>query len=159
MRNDHADLALRQLEKLIARDPMLRDIVNPSMPSARRSSRFEPSVDVLESDEGWVLLLDVPGVPRARLSIRLDGTRLTVSGERPSGHQGARARVHERAAGGFRREFLLPFQVQGDAIRARLDNGVLRVELPRNGPATEREIPIEAAGGPYDDPSPTSDPS
>ncbi len=143
MRNDHADLALRQLEKLIARDPMLRDIVNPSMPSARRASRFEPAVDVIENDAGWVLLLDVPGVPRAQISIRLDGTRLVVSGDRPSGHQGAPARVHERAAGHFRREFLLPFQVRGDEIRAHLDQGVLRIELPRNGPSAEREIPIE----------------
>jgi HSP20 family protein len=148
VRNDHADLALKQLEKLIGRDPMLRDILNPSMPSARRASRFEPAVDVLESEAGWVLLLDVPGVPRSQIRIRLDGTRLVVSGERPSGHEGATSRVHERPAGHFQREFLLPFQVRGDAIRARLDQGVLRVDLPRNGPDEARDIEVE--GGPDD---------
>jgi len=145
VRTDHADLALRQLEKLIARDPLLRDIVNPTMPAARRSRGFDPAVDVLETDDGWAVILDVPGVPRSMLRVHLDGTRLTVSGDRPSGRDGARVRVHEREAGAFRREFLLPFQVRGDAIRARLDRGVLRIDLPRSGPAAEVEIPIEPA--------------
>lgn len=143
MRSDHADLALRQLEKLIARDPLLRDIVNPSMPAPRRSKRFEPAVDVLEHEHGWTVLLDVPGVPRSMLKVRLDGTRLTISGDRPSGRDAAAARVSEREAGPFRREFLLPFQVRGDAIKATLEHGVLRVDLPRSGPAAERDIPIE----------------
>lgn len=145
MRSDHADLALRQLEKLIARDPLLRDIVNPSMPSPRRRNRFEPAVDVLEGDDGWTVLVDVPGVPRSMLKVHLDGTRLTISGDRPSGRDGRAARVSERESGPFRREFLLPFQVRGDAIRAHLEHGLLRVELPRSGPAAEREIPIESA--------------
>ena len=57
----HADSALKQLEKLIARDPLLRDIVNPSLPAPRRAARFEPAVDVLETASGWLVLVDVPG--------------------------------------------------------------------------------------------------
>jgi HSP20 family protein len=140
---DHADTALKQLEKLIARDPLLRDIVSPAMPSPRRAARFEPAVDVLETDGGWVILVDVPGVARDALRIRLEGHRLILSGERAHDRLGVNAvRVGEREGGRFRREFLLPFDVRADAIRADLDAGVLRVELPRSGVSAERDIPI-----------------
>ena len=140
---DQADTALKQLEKLIARDPLLRDIVNPSLPSPRRSSRFSPAVDVLETEEGWVILADVPGVPRESLRIRLEGHRLILTGERASSREGATSvRVGERESGSFRREFLLPFDVRGDSIQADLDAGVLRIVLPRSGKSAERDIPI-----------------
>lgn len=142
MRTDPADVALRQLERLIGRDPLLRDIVHPSLPAARRQARFVPAVDVVEGADAWTLLIEVPGVPRDKLSVRLDGSRLTVSGEKPALRTGD-ARTAERESGPFQREFLLPFQVRPDGIRARLADGLLTVILPREGTAGAREVPVE----------------
>lgn len=141
MRSEPSDVALRNLQRLVERDPILRDIVNPSLPAARRAARLVPPVDVIERDDGWTLILEVPGVAREALTVHLDGSRLTVSGEKPD--RTGKARVAERETGPFVREFLLPFQVRPDAIRAKLDAGVLTIHLPRTGPERTLDVPIE----------------
>ena len=152
MRSDPADLALRNLERLVARDPILRDIVNPTLPAARRAARLVPPVDVLEGPDGWTLLVELPGVPRDTLRVRLDGTRLTVSGEKPkipgsqpgspARREGAAPRVAERDTGAFTREFLVPFQVRPERIEAKLEDGVLTIVLPRTGADGARDITV-----------------
>jgi HSP20 family protein len=99
-------------------------------------------VDVLEREGGWTILMEVPGMSRDRVKVRLDGTRLTVSGETPARPEG-RARVSERVSGPFEREFLLPFHVRADAIRARLVDGLLEIELPRSGAEGGRDVTVE----------------
>lgn len=142
MPTDPSSLAMKNLERLISRDPILRDIVNPTLPAPKRAARAAPAVDVVETDGGWVVTMDVPGVPRDTLKIRLDGTKLVVTGEAPARDAG-QVRVSERATGPFRREFLLPFHVRPDAIRARLLEGLLRIELPRSSASAAREVAIE----------------
>ncbi len=158
MRRDPADMAMKQLEKLIGRDPLIRDILNPSLPAPRSPGAFRPAVDVWEVDDGWRVVLDVPGVSRESLRVRLEGHRLVVTGQRAGEGLDRRASVQEREVGDFRREFLLPFQVRGDSIRADLDAGVLRIELPRSGPQAERDIEVKDGRppppGPREIPSP-----
>lgn len=146
MRSDPSRAALRNLESLIARDPLLRDIVRPHLPGARRSARFSPDVDVVEDPSGWTITLEVPGVARDALHVDVDGTRLTVRGEKKlTRASDATTRVAERVGGPFQREFLLPFAVAGGQISATLTDGVLTVRLPRVGDRDRREVPI--AGG------------
>jgi HSP20 family protein len=140
---DTADLALRNLQRLISRDPLLRDIVNPSLPDAKRQARFSPDVDVLETTEGWRLLIELPGVPRDTIGVEVSGARLVVSGRKPAHRGDLPSRVSERATGPFRREFLLPFQVIQEAIRARMENGLLTVDLPRTDAGGKRKVPVE----------------
>lgn len=144
MHSDAADIALKNLERLIARDPMLRDIVNPSLPNARRQARFTPDVDVLETAEAYVLLIELPGVPRASIDVELEGTRLIVTGAKPTLRPvDSAVRVSERATGAFRREFLLPYQVAQPSIQARLKDGVLRVTCPRIGGKGPQKVKVE----------------
>ncbi|MEZ4238883.1 MAG: Hsp20/alpha crystallin family protein [Myxococcota bacterium] len=131
---------MRNLLRLVEQDPILRDIVNPSLPTARWQARFEPAVDVVETPEGWTLILEVPGVPRDALSLKLDGTRLSVRGTKPE--RVGKARVAERETGPFLREFILPFQVRAEAITAHLADGVLTVTLPRSGAGGAQQIPV-----------------
>ncbi len=140
---DTADLALRNLERLISRDPLLRDIVNPNLPDAKRQARFTPDVDVLETEDGWRILMELPGVPRDAIHVEVEGARLVVRGKKPKNHEGRRARIAERATGPFRREFLLPFQVTQEGIRARFVDGVLDIRLPQNDSSGRRSVPIE----------------
>ena len=132
MRGDPADLALRNLQRLVERDPILRDIVNPNLPTARRGARFVPPVDVIERPDAYVVVLELAGVPKESVKVHLDGSRLTVSGDKPGKRDGA-TRVAERETGPFSREFLVPFQVRADAITARMADGLLTIELPRSG--------------------------
>lgn len=142
MRRDPTDLALKNLERLVSRDPILRDIVNPTLPTARRQARLVPPVDVVETETEWTLLIELPGVPKDGVKLRIDGTRLVVRGEKPTLRTG-KARVAERETGPFVREFLLPFQIDAERIRAALVDGVLTVVLPRAGGDRAREILID----------------
>lgn len=142
MRPGPADVALRNLRRLVERDPLLRDIVNPTLPSARRDSRFTPPCDVIELEDRYVIVLEMPGVPRSTLRVHLDGSKLTVSGEKPKVIQG-RARVAERETGPFSREFLIPFQVLADRIEARLEDGLLTINLPRSSADRAHDVRID----------------
>jgi HSP20 family protein len=127
-----ADVALKKIEKVLSRDPMLRDVLSQTLPRSRRSGAFSPAVDVLEQPDKYTVLLDLPGVVKDGVTVRLEGTKLVVEGTRPLGHpSGTRVRAGERSSGAFRREFLLPHLVRGERVTARLADGVLTVEIPR----------------------------
>ena len=127
-----ADVALKKIERVLSRDPMLRDVLAQTLPRSRRSGAFSPSVDVLEQPDRYLVMFDLPGVAKDAVTVRLEGTKLIVEGTRALGHpSGARVRAAERSSGGFRREFLLPHLVRGERVTARLADGVLTVEVPR----------------------------
>lgn len=142
MSDPTADLAIRNLERLLGRDPLLRDIVHPVLPNAKRQARFSPDTDIVETDEAWILILEVPGVPRESLRVEIEGARLVVSGAKPARPSG-RSKVAERTTGPFKRSFLVPFQVDQTTIRARVSDGLLTITLPRIAEGDKRAVPVE----------------
>ncbi len=138
-----SDIAIKNLGELIAKDPLLRDIVNPIFPTPKGAKRLNPDVDVFETAEGWTVILDVPGIPRDQLSVELDGSRLVVSGSRTLTAPTGKVAVSERQSGKFEREFLIPAQVEHAKIRAHLEHGVLTVSLPRTGVEDRRSVAID----------------
>lgn len=140
--NTASEAALRKIEQVLSRDPVLRDVLSKSLPRSTRGGAYAPNIDVIELEDRFVLLLDVPGVPRASLGVELDGTKLIVTGTKPLLHpQGGRAKVGERESGPFRREFLLPCLVDGNGVTAKLADGVLRIEVPRG--QSSKPIPVD----------------
>jgi len=138
-----SDIAIKNLGDLIAKDPLLRDIVNPILPTPKRSGRFNPDVDVFESETGWTVILDVPGIPKDALTVELDGARMVISGTRAQTPKPGRSTVSERPSGSFEREFLIPAQVAHTEIRAHLEFGVLTVHLPRTSTEDRRSVAID----------------
>lgn len=140
---DPASVALKHLERLLSREPMLRDVISEALPSLGSDGRFVPSVDVYERADRHVVLVDLPGVAREDVRVRLEGAKLVVEGERrASPPADARPRTLERGVGKFRRDFLLPVDVDGDGVTARLEEGVLHVEVPRTH-AKGRVVDVE----------------
>ncbi len=137
------DTALHKLQQLLSRDPMLRDVVQRTLPRSTRPDRFTPDIDVVEVEGGFVILFDVPGVARESLDVQLDGAKLIVEGEKSSRHpEFGKSKTTERGTGRFRREFLLPAVVDGDRVTAKLADGVLRIEVPRIGAHTPRHVQV-----------------
>lgn len=139
-----SDIALAHLKRALSRDPVLRDVLLSALPGVPKGSTFDPDADVLETTTGHIVLVDVPGVRREAVHVRIDGAHLVIEGTR-SGPQieGAVLASGERAHGPFRREFLLPPDYDAEGVSASLDDGVLRVEVPRRGGRTRaREVPI-----------------
>ena len=109
--------------------------------------RWVPAMDVHEADDHYTLRLDLPGIAPEAVSIELDEQTLTISGERSSERETSKdgyTRV-ERASGSFRRSLSLPEGVDGDAITAGFEHGVLEIRVPK--PAQRKPRRIEIGGG------------
>ena len=138
-----ADPSLRNLERMLARDPLLKDLMSGTPPSPRKSGAFRPDVDILEAPGVYIVKVDVPGVTLDNLDVELDGSRLIVRGRRDiAGPEGARVRSSERGSGSFERVFLLPSQTLAGEVEARLDHGVLTVSVPVGEAGRPRKVGI-----------------
>ncbi len=103
-------------------------------------------VDVHESETGYFLTFDVPGIAREDIKIEVQGDTLTVSGERKSEAYEDRRAIgpRERGYGFFSRSFTLPEAVDSGKIQANFDNGVLEVAVPKAEAAKARRIEIQS---------------
>lgn len=143
-----ADQALHNLERLLAQEPALRDLMAPASIPTHKPGRFIPQADIVQTASAFVVLIDLPGVHRDEVDVTLQGSRLIVRGVRRSAHPEGRCRSAERGAGRFERGFLLPGTAIGDAVTADLNHGVLRIEVPTSGGAVKgRKVPIDHAPG------------
>lgn len=103
-----------------------------------------PAVDVEQAKDTMVLKMDIPGIPRDQISIDVHGNSLTISGtreeERQEQHEGYV--VRERTCGSFARSFTLPPHAKADEITADIQEGVLKVTIPRPTEEPPRQITI-----------------
>lgn len=93
---------------------------------------FVPKVDIIENEKAFEILLAVPGMNKEDFRIDLKENRLTISGERKFGRDEKHFRSIETQYGAFRREFILPENVDAEKIQARYSNGILELELPKD---------------------------
>ena len=110
--------------------------------------RWTPAMDLVETEDNYVLRADLPGVSEGDVKIELDDNVLTISGERKSAHKEAKEGYYrvERAYGSFSRTLTLPEGVDADAISASLDRGVLEVRVPKPEQRKPRKVEISVGG-------------
>lgn len=101
-----------------------------------------PPVDIYESEEGLVLLADLPGVSPSDLKVRLEDNILTIQAS-PKHLVEAEPLEREFELVNFFRQFQLSDEVDQERISATLNHGVLRLSLPRAEKAKPREIPVK----------------
>jgi len=110
--------------------------------------RWSPAMDLVETEDNYVLRADLPGVSEGDVKIELDDNVLTISGERKSAHKEAKEGYYrvERAYGSFSRTLTLPEGVDADAISASFDRGVLEVRVPKPEQRKPRKVEISVGG-------------
>ena len=116
-------------------------------PAGTQARRWAPAMDLLETDEQFVLRADLPGMTESDVNIELEDNVLTVSGERKSEHESNGEGFHrvERLFGSFSRSLTLPRGVDPAAVTAQFDRGVLEVRIPK--PEERKPRRIEISGG------------
>lgn len=104
---------------------------------------FTPLVDIFEDNEALTIVADMPGVPSENVSIDLQEGVLTLTGT-PSVATPEKEEciLQEFDTGKYFRQFSLSEIIDQANVKAKLDQGVLRVTLPKIGPAKPRKITI-----------------
>ena len=113
---------------------------------ARPEPALLPPVNVIEDSTGITLYADMPGVPREKLHLGVEGDQLTIEGELaldvPPGMQASHA---ELTLSRYRRTFTLSKELDADKVSAEFANGVLRVRIPKAEHAQPRKISVQVA--------------
>lgn len=105
---------------------------------------YTPAVDIFESDNEITLLADMPGVKPGDLNIDLHEGVLTFSGQSsPAVDEKEVVDFREFSAARFYRQFSLSDKVDQNKIEARLNDGVLRLVLPKAAATKPKQIKIK----------------
>ncbi|HET7794216.1 MAG TPA: Hsp20/alpha crystallin family protein [Rhizobacter sp.] len=103
-----------------------------------------PPVDVFEDATGITLYADLPGVPRDKLQLNVDGETLSIEAETglalPEGLQSSHTEV---GSGRFHRVFTLSKELDTERISAELAHGVLTLRIPKAEHAKPRRIDVK----------------
>ncbi len=119
-------------------------------PEQTSPSRDEPAllppVDVIEDATGITLYADLPGVPKDRLNVRVEGETLLIEADLvlavPQDMQASHAEVQRTR---YRRAFTLSRELDPDKVSAELSQGVLRLRIPKAEHAQPRRINVQVA--------------
>lgn len=116
----------------VARDDQLAMPATP-VEDITRLSPMTPPVDILEHEDGLVLVADLPGVTAENVQLDLDRQTLRLAAR------------DERRARIYRRAFVVPATLDPDRIEATLERGVLRLMLPKRDEAKPRRIEVRTS--------------
>jgi HSP20 family protein len=115
----------------------------PRMPGMGRDPEFAPVADVEETDDAYIVEMELAGVKKDGINIELSGRRLSVSGERKEKERQGRVRRRTRTVGRFRYEIAFPVDVDDKKIEANLNEGVLTVRIPKAAAERPKQITIK----------------
>ena len=116
------------------------DVVNAIMNSVTESSthekelmNFTPKVNTREGKEAYHIEVELPGIKKEEVDVKVDGNILTISGERNLRDEVKEEDYHkvESYYGRFSRSFTLPERVDIENIHAESENGLLEVIIPK----------------------------
>lgn len=100
-------------------------------------------VDIVESNEGYVLSALVPGLKADDIHISVEKDELSIEGDLGyTRDEDKTYLVAERPGGEFKRSFRLPSAIDADKISAKLNDGILIVEIPKSEIAQPRNIKV-----------------
>ena len=107
-------------------------------------SSWTPAVDIHETEDGFVVKAELPGVSKDDVSIDVHQNTLTLRGQRKHEAEVKQDKYYrvERAYGSFQRSFVLPTVVDQDKVQATYKNGVLELHLPKSEAAKPKRIAI-----------------
>lgn len=112
--------------------------------ATREDPAYAPLTDIYETNDALVVLAEMPGVDPDNVDISVENRTLTISGHSTKSDPQGYTPVHaEYRDIDFRRSFTLSEAVDSDKIDAAMDNGVLRLTIPKSGPAPAKKISVK----------------
>jgi HSP20 family protein len=129
----------RELDQLYER---MNQIWDSGTAATQAPERWVPLADVEETDDAYVIDIELPGVDEADVNIEVHGREVTVTGELKERERTGILRRRTRRVGEFQYSMTLPGDIDSDNVNADLDGGVLTITVPKSQKAKPRRIPI-----------------
>jgi HSP20 family protein len=115
----------------------------------RIANWFAPASEASSAEDAYDIALELPGVETDNIDIAVEGSSLTVKGEKQSEKtsEGRTYYFSEREYGAFQRTFRLPPDADTEAVTATHENGVLKLRIPKKAPKQDGARRIKVAKG------------
>lgn len=123
------------------------DRIFDSSDGNRFSLAWSPVTDVREDEDGLHVTVELPGMSTDDVSVSVENGILSISGEKKQetdeGDAESSYQLVERRYGSFERTFRLPRGVDSDRVKAKFNNGLLNIDLPKSAKAKKKQIEIK----------------
>ena len=109
-------------------------------------ARWLPPVDIAETDEGYVITVELPGTKKEDVTVECHDNVLTIKGEKRSEREEKDEHRHlvERSYGSFSRAYSLPGDATADTVKPSFRDGVLSVEIPKSERRKPKVVDIKS---------------
>ena len=134
-----------------SRNPYFRlvdDLLNDSRPwfgnGGAEDRDFGLALDVEENPQAYIVRANVPGISQDDISVNIHEDVLTITGESAAENlaEDSKVLIRERRFGKFSRSLRFPTIVNGEAVAANFEHGVLSITLPKADHVKPRQIPV-----------------
>ena len=146
LRSAQEERAQDQMDRLFAHALGLHGQWQSATGASTRA--WAPALDISEGTDAYRVTVELPGVKLDDLEITLEDGLLTIQGERHFANDSSEEQFHrvERSSGAFRRAITLPAHVEADAVEASMEDGVLRILVPKAEEAKPKRIQVNPGG-------------
>jgi HSP20 family protein len=122
----------------------LEDEINRMLETGSPATAWTPPVNVYELDDAYTIEAEVPGFANEDIDVEIEGNVVTLKGNLKKPEEAPKRVYHrtERRTGGFERAFEIPEGFDAEKVVAALENGVLRVTLPKREDAKPKQIKV-----------------
>ena len=112
---------------------------------SRADNTFSPRLDISESDSNYCLELDLPGINKEDIDIKLDNNMIIIKGEKKLDNEYKNSNFHtrERFYGTFCRTLALPTNIKDEEVETTFKNGVLNIQIPKVQATSVKHIKIK----------------
>ena len=112
-----------------------------------RLATWTPRVDIVEDDKEYLINVELPGVKKDEIKVSVKDRVLSISGERKSEKEEKGKKYHrtERTYGAFVRSFTLPEAASGEKLKANFEDGILKVQIPKEERAKTKAIEVKVS--------------
>ncbi len=106
-----------------------------------------PLMDIIDSKDDLVVYVEIPGVNKDDIKVKIHNDILTISGERkePELPEKANCLIREREFGKFMRSVRLPYPIEVSKVSAEYKDGILKITLPKKEEVKPKEIQISVS--------------
>jgi HSP20 family protein len=134
----------REFEDIYDRMGQLMNLAFGLAPVDLADTAWTPLADLSETDDAYIVKVDVPGVQKDQVQVQVQDRQLSVTGEipEPQDDEGRRNHRRSRRTGKFELHTYLPGDVRTDAVRAEMADGVLTVTVPKAEASKPHKVEI-----------------